>query len=602
MSLLKFYKNRDHNNGGKFDGNCAVDTMQGFGTNYHYGVRCRFRPEEFDSGVQAIWGVGEVGVSDEYSLKIFESSGSYYFRVTWLDVDYDYTDFPIVCGTFYEVKVKRILALTIVLSVKDQYANDIYYKTKTNTSDEVSFSLSVSDVYIGALNSASSISLPFIGIIYDWDYMDTSTFDFLRYVFYKNYHSVDDDEVADFLNVNTADIIGIMPDDFWPEKVDISRKVKTGSSAIIKFRQDKFRTQIGNSMALTLFNYTDIKVGDTIEIQIDDDVINDKASFLLNVTKIKDKSYAVINVQCEDIYMGLKSVTMDHLAQQARSLWVSEDNFWWSTYRNSSFDDYYWDTEVNRWISLKYIMNYIHCLLQYDNLISLDYATLLSSPSGYKFYDTGTTYTLNFSELVWHLGMLKFLGCGDYTEERVHKAYYFFRSILTALRIEYYFESGTIVYAELTYNNTPQIKYYFNEKEKITNVKFYQVKAEVIQTGTYVDAAAYFAAFSSGDVVTKIANNIDSNFLLSEDEIIIDYTLIKGFWIFRKHRYANTLRYIVNSDNFIDQFLTKLDNELRGLKEYETKEIPLTGQFSTNYYLKEDDLINRRSKIKQEVS
>ena len=42
---------RDNNNGGKFDGNCYVDTGQSI-PNAYYGRRFRFKISEFQSGVE----------------------------------------------------------------------------------------------------------------------------------------------------------------------------------------------------------------------------------------------------------------------------------------------------------------------------------------------------------------------------------------------------------------------------------------------------------------------------------------------------------------------------------------------------------------------
>jgi len=600
MGAIKIYHYRDHHNGGKFDGNCAVDTLNPFGSSTSE-VRCRLRINKFDSGLETIWGVGIDTGNNQYALKVVESSGKYYFRVRWLDVDYDFSAFLINDNMIYEVKVIRIASSRIDILISDEYANALYYLGITNTSDETTYSISTDNIYVGSTNNSKSIEEPFTGIVYNWKLYDPA----IRYIFYKNYNSVTDSQVADLLNVYNGSIIGTQPSNFWSIRTDISGKIKDGDSAILKQKQDKFRTQIGTSANLTLFNYDEIKKGDTIEFQFGDDVGNDNASCILNVTSIKQKSYYQTDITCEDIFMGLKYLRVYALAYSTLSTTKENIYLWWSTYIYASHNDYYSGTNTtNRYISLNYILNLILCSLQYDNLVSLNITTLLSTDSGYKYLDTGVVYSINYSSLIWHIGMTQRIGASDFTEETTYKSYVFFRSILQALRITYYFSSGDIKFTVLSSPGTTLSPYILNDKEKIMNSKFYQIIAPVIEgtPGGSISPSRYYSAYSSSDFTDRIANNVDSAFLLDEKELIIDVKLIKGFWIYRKHSAGSYLMQIENNDYFIDQYVTMLDNELRGLKQFEEKTITLTNENSEYYRSKEDDLVKQRSKIKQEVT
>ncbi len=600
MSQIKIYHHRDHNNGGKFDGNCAVDTMRPFGTLFLSGIRCRFRIEEISSGLGTIWGVGIPASNNQYALKVIEDSGEYYLRVRYLNVDYDLSDFKINGDDIYEFTVKMHLG-DILMYIYDRYHNLLYSKTVISTSTG---SISTDNPYLGGSNSILGIIEGFHGYIFDWDcYYETS--DATKYVFYKNYNSVADDVVADFFENYDGDIIGTQPADFWPERIDISGKLKKGSSAIIKQSQDKFRVQLGTSLNLNLFKYSDIKVNDTIEIQINDDVDSDDASIILNVTEIKNKIYSVTNIICEDIHCALKYVTAYNFASPIADYpWYIVMAFWWSTSPFPELEDYKWEIGVNKYISLKQILSMIIGLLQYDNLFAYEITDLLTTDSRYRFLD-GTEQIVYYSHNLFHLGMIQESGCSDSTEEKVEKMYPFFKAVLNALRLTYYFEDGNIKYTVLTYGNVEKIKYFDKETEKIRNYKFYQIEAEFISNYSYryPDMMLYYGAiYDSSDLVTVIANNIDNNFKLEEKDLIINNKLITHFWVFRRETSSYDITYIQNNDVFIDQYVSILDADLRGLKEFEEIKVRLTEDNSANYHLKEDDLIKRISKIKQESS
>lgn len=606
MEQLKIYHHRDHNNGGKFDGNCAVDTGRAFGTYYTNGVRCRFRIEEIDSGLGTIWGVGDPSNNDQYALKFVESSGEYYLRVRWLDVDYNFTSFKITGDDIYEVHVKKVLSLTLNITIFDRYHKELYYESKSNTSNEGSYSMSTDNVYLGGSNDGEGIIEGFHGYIFDWDAMYTGTSDYSRYVFYEDWNSVGSNKVADFLGNYDGNIIGTQPSDFWPIRVDISKPFKKGSSAIIKYRQDKFRSEIGLSLRISLFNYADIKRHDTIEIQIDDDVTNDKASNILNVTEIKNRVYARTDIICEDIFGSLRYVSLNYFAQKPYAYWaIDGDKFWWSTYVSVGASDFYYDATVkrNRYITMNYILEFIRGLLQYDNLFEYDKTTFLGTDSDY--WQMENDVVIKYQYFAYHLGMLSQMGISDSTEERTQKMYSVFRDTMRALRFVYYFKDGKLLLIKLANGNTSFTKYFDEDTEKVRNYKFYQIVANIIQDLTYgyPDYDAYYAAFTSSDIDELIANNIDDGFKLSEKELIISITLTKHFWIHRKSTTGTNLRQLSynGGKTFIDQYADILDAELRGLKEFEEIEVRLTEDNSANFYYKEDDLIKRISKIKQEI-
>ena len=144
---------RDHHNGGKFDGNCFVDTgcvMK----DASRPIKIRFKIEEFESGFQYLWGVGYPSQTNrnEYSLKLVRDANDYYLRVTYLDVDYNFTE--------YRIGLKQREIITVIVYVDRTYINlrywdDIYGNRsiilrKSNISDENQHIVPAFNVFIGA--------------------------------------------------------------------------------------------------------------------------------------------------------------------------------------------------------------------------------------------------------------------------------------------------------------------------------------------------------------------------------------------------------------------------------------------------------------------
>ena len=141
---------RDHHNGGKFDGDCYIDTGKNY---YNSAIRIRFKITEFDSGFQYLWGVGSG--NNQYSLKLVRDTNDYYLRVTYLDVDYDFTDYRIGISEMNHIYNASIYLITspsttLVLKVSKQYGKDSVVLTKANTSDESSYVIPKLHVYLGA--------------------------------------------------------------------------------------------------------------------------------------------------------------------------------------------------------------------------------------------------------------------------------------------------------------------------------------------------------------------------------------------------------------------------------------------------------------------
>lgn len=608
MAQVKVYHYRDHNNGGKFDGNCFVSGGAVIGAYSYVGVRCRFRFNSFSTGPKSIWSVGASADNNQWALKVHVSHGTYFFRVTYLDVNYDFSNYELEEGVIYEVLVRHISNFSgdIVIEISDQWHNLLYTEQKTNTSDGVTYTLYTGIFFIGATYTSSAIE-KFIGTIFDWETLYSSTTDRQRLVFYEQYDGTNNNIVYDFYNKADA-LVWIRPSDFWPSKTDISDHItdQAGGFNEIRYNQDKYRTPQFNSTSFGLCteNWDDISVGDTITIEYDNKII-----WVFNVSKIQLEKYKSKTIYLEDILQGLSKITSENFSSRYFNLFNATDTHWWSNYvpDTSSYDEqeYYFDVgnERRRWFSITYILQLVFYVLQYDNILSISVASIKDVSSDYLY----NTTLIKYKYLALHQGMLSQMGysassnTGNTT--MMDKV---FRELLKALRLTYFISSDTIQYYKITCGtvSVDNDDNYDDKGEEDNNRKFHQIKAYILDSGYgYPDWAAYYTSFGSGDIGEITKNNLDSVAEIVNEDRIDTIVLMKHYWLCRRDNYSNDLRELsyTGAAEFPDQFADILDAALRGKMNIKAIKTVLLSSNSPNYYKKIDNLVEKTTEVKQVV-
>jgi len=146
---------RDHHNGGKFDGICYGSTQKIF-VSREYPIRIRFKIAEFDSGFQYLWGIGSG--NNQYSLKLVRHpfGGYYYLRVTYLNLDYNFSEYKIGLSEHNNIYIAEIYftysggTWQINLNYGDKYGSKNGSLSQQNTSNETLYSIPPYYIYLGA--------------------------------------------------------------------------------------------------------------------------------------------------------------------------------------------------------------------------------------------------------------------------------------------------------------------------------------------------------------------------------------------------------------------------------------------------------------------
>jgi hypothetical protein len=609
----KIFYYRDHNNGGLFDGNTAVDTQRAFGLySADLGVRVRFRANELESGSGTIWGVGREAENDKFQLKVVKCSEEYYLRVNYLDKSYNFYEYKINCETIYEVKVKISGNGSgngeIRLEIFDRYHTALYSENKTNNSDKDNYSITENNVYIGATNDSGNPTEGFCGFIFDWDTVYADTSDFSHFIFYKNFNGVEDNEVAESSGSYTGEIIPSVPDNFWPEKTEITTYLKEKSRLNINWKTDRYKAPVRYEMKLNIKSESlDIKENDTITIQIGEDVTNNEISAIFNIKELKYGDYYEITIICEDILQSTEKILAKHIAYYYKTYWTYEDPKWWSLYYPTSgiSGDYYYDAsnESNRWFNIEYVLKTILYMLQYDNLISFDTATLKASSSDlYEEYGGSSTY-ITYRYLIFHQGMFKYLGINDSSKNSLQDMNEILLTMFRTLRITYYFYNGKITFRKIGYSHVTHPVNYGRKHWKERNYKFTQIDTSIIENGVTgrPDLTAYYSSFVSDDFNDQTGSVVNSNYKLPEKKLLNNLNLPINFWIFWRESSSNMLHTFGSAGTrWLEQAAKSIDTGIRGLKKIEEIEVMLTKDNSRHYISKTDNLIENRSIITQE--
>jgi hypothetical protein len=611
---------RDHKNGGQFDGDCYIKSKLVF-ADVNYPVRVRFRLSEFESGFQYIWGIGTG--NNQYSLKIVRDTSDYYYRVTYLNVDYDFIDVRL--GILSEINMVTVWVDTTtdriyIKAASSKYGNTIGLDYESNTSDDVTYSIPVLGYTIGAtryISGAETLLDPtghFTGRIYDFEtHYSADGEGQQRLVFYEKYLGSDREVVYDYFeNVNgDGDIIDI-PSDFWPEETDISAYVQQKTAIDIKYLRDDNLVPEYTSTKFTLFNYFEVSAGDTIAIEI-----NDKITWVLNVTKVKIVGDGhKLDVECEDILSELKEIKPFNYALPKSSYFNTNDRKWWSNYEQDGLE-----CSATTSISLFYLLKQVIYITQYDNIVTVDISNLSGSVDS-LYYDYVGSINVTFSKLGFSFGMfikLNRMKSSDWDDStRMNDI---FREILLITRLLFYVDDGAIVFDQIDSGNVSHSPIWNSEPSEIkTDRRYnslttsvctswgstYNASLDVGDWGDEHPDTASYPSFDSKDLVKLEANSLYET--LSEwnsKDTVKTTNITPHLWLFIRNATTGEIRLMWNtedSQSFLYQLAGILDDQLRRDFEMERITISLTENNSPKYQEKIDDLVKRRTEIYQEVA
>ena len=615
MSNIKIMHYRDHHNGGKFDGNCYVDMKRTLpiGTIYLY---LRFRITDFPSGYQYLWGQG-FGVT-ELSLKLVRSMDKYYLRVTSCGSDINFDNYPL--GSFDEEYLHNIklrvhsgfAGATAYISYShdgygSQYDNIIKFADDFvhNTIDPVDMTLGATRYLDGGAVILNNSHL-FTGVIYDAQTIFPADSLPQRLVFYEGYNGVGIQYIADYYNQQNSEIIN-RSSDFWSVGTDISGSLKQGASFTAESKRDKMWVQEYCSGSFSVFNYDKIVIGDTIGVYVDGVM-----SWLFNVykTKIKDTGYSM-TVSCEDIFMALKRVIAGDYFKPK----TSYDLQWWTNIEDTRVHD--------TTLSLESALGLPVYLLQYDNLVSIDFTGLLQEESPYFEYksEVHTGDVINYGGLALHIPMAMHLGCTEgfgwtpsggedkVSTEPMHSVY---RELLGMTRVWYQVYDGRVIFKPITYGRMvfPTI-WYSVPVETENNLKYNIISVDI----------------QADEDGLPILANYDTDGINSDDELEIigdsregqsynnpnrerSLKMSSGLWLrINKDGLGSSdmgdrfsVGYFYWGITFPTQYALALDYGVRKTYRFERLTVPLIGGGESCYKEREDDLINRTTEIYQEAA
>ncbi|MBC8382545.1 MAG: hypothetical protein H8E22_01785 [Candidatus Cloacimonetes bacterium] len=599
MNNPKIYHYRDHYNGGKFDGNCKIDTGWGIhedGNGDVNQIRIRLRIEDFDSGFQYIWGVGSGNF--QYALILVRDTNDYYFKVRYLNKDFTFPDFriPLSSKEIYTIKVKKEEnpSYSIILF---RYAGKYdEYEDLMQDIDPTTGSISGSNIYIGCSSDVGNNNNNFTGTIFDYDtYNDDATPLRQRLVFYEKYDGTNKDKVYDFFNHQDADITD-RPDDFWSFKKNISNYISKKGSLQNKYKESKTRKLEYTSFKFSVFDYDEITIEDTIGVYIDD-----KLSHLYRVIKIKPKIKDYINeIECEDIFTDFENFNINSYSWYLFPAYDENDPKWWSNYVKLS-GDYNYPTGTDYWVAALFLLRQAIYVLQYDNILTVTTMTCQNTESPY--YDYNSSVYRHYSLLVFPWVLLRYINRSSATDwDNCARMDDVLLDILFVLRLTYYINDGELEFHRLGYGTAsfPNNKTYNREGPYEENYPQYNnVVVDICKHAT--EKRPDLSIFST-PITTIEDNSGDLNISDYSSDLVEDINLPAHLWL--AFEYSNVLiffRDTADSQNFTHQLAEILDAELRGIHEYKDITILLTSEKSDKYWKRTDDIKNMKTEIKIRV-
>ena len=616
MSNPRILHYRDHKNGGQFDGDCYVALRENI-TDIIYPIKVRFRPIEFDSGFQYIWGIGTG--DNQYSLKIVRDTSDYYLRVTYLDVDYDFTSYRIgIIESIIHVTVwiNNVTNFVLAFIGVDRDGYSVELSPKVLTSDESTYSVPAVDLTLGATRYMDGAVLTldaaghFTGKMFDFEtHYSAGGTDRQRLVFYENYKGSDSNTVYDFYEVYDGTIID-RPSDFWGVETDLSDYIREEKDLKVKYRRDDYLVQEYASTKITLFNYFAISIGDTVVIEI-----NNEITWVFNITKTKlvENGHSM-ELECEDILVGLKNINTMYYASPKTSVCSAVDFKWYSNYIQAVLEC---DSTS---ASLFYLLKEAIYYLQYDNILTVDVSNLEGAVDS-LYYDYLESIAVTFSKLGYSLGMLLDLNKSQQSDyDSLIYMDTVFREILFHSRIMYYISDGILTFDQIDSGNVSHDPIWNTDPSEFETDKRWNYLLCKVATSwaatynashltsdwddEYPDLSIY-SSFDTDDVVELKANQLSAAVPDDNKNTFNKRTLIPHLWLLIRNATTGAKRTMWNSadsENFLHQLAGILDDQLRKDFEMERITISLTETNSPKYKEKIDDLVNRKTEIYQEVA
>ncbi len=590
MARVKIWHYRDHLNGALLDGNVYINTNTALDASVlQTHVKCRFRLAGFGFGtpVQSVWGMGNG--NDAYSLKIYADSGRNHLRIRYLNKDYDYPDLDINLDEIYNVTVNLTTAPNIVLNVRDQYNNPVYYESRAMTSIGT---LASSNLFVGATSdSAGNPQQHFVGTLFDFWYYKASTY--RRLVFYKNYSGVGDATIGDFFGNRNAAVCGTIPWDFWPEMTDISDGVTDITQ--LRHQTDSFRTPVLTDMSFVCYGTHAIRINDTIGLEDTDSAMQ---NWFYRVYRTEELTDGLTRIYCESIFTALEQVRSCYFLTSTDSFPITRTD-WWSnltpvffTGSNYSTTEYHFDVGVSskRWVTALYVLKSVLYFLQYDNILSVDISAIVDAASDFR----SSSNTLSYKWFAIGHYCMSYAGRGNKEDNDSADMASLFRELLLGLRLTFLIEDSIVKYRKVNYGSAAigdDSNYDYRQSVERQR-KYYQVNRTRLSSG--ID---YWDGWTSTDSEEVSASNISSAYKVRNS--VIDVSLTNHFLIQRHGSSSNAITDL--SPSFEAQLADILDRDFRRDIPYANIKTGFVAAMDERYIRKIDDLKNQTSEIKQEA-
>jgi hypothetical protein len=594
MAGARIWRYRDHDNGGKFDGACYVDTHAAPGTvnDLAVQVRCRFRigADGPVGQTQALWGAADAG--GEFSLNLVPSNGANIIQVRLHNCVYDVTEYPLYPDPIYEVRAGRNATPGIDVVVIDQWGNWLY-SVEFPLGNPVG-SLPATSYYIGAVSSASGApQRPFHGTVFDFRYHHTN----LRCLtFYRNFGGGGDDVVKDRHGHQDGSLSGTVPSSFWPTPMDLSDHIVDIQN--IRFDTDAYRTPTFNTFHFDLVDCELPRSNDIIAIR---DNAGERWTHFFQVERLETQDLGRTRIWCRDVLEDLDNISCAVFIKPGLQDEYNRTD-WWNSVRPCTYTGqpggqyrdvecfYESATSEHNWASLPYLLRLTISYLQLDRLIRPDVAMLYDLPAPYRHGGV----VREFSWFAVNIHCYNQAGSTQRTDVNGASVGDLFREILTVMRLTYAIDDGDLIFLPVAHETVEfdDDRVYDIKESTESQRKHYQVSQERLDQATYWDDQ-----WTGEDVVETVANNLSANFKVVNN--VVDLTLTPHFLI-RLHNNQNNEMLDI-SPPLIEQFVDRLDTEFMGDFTYRTVKTKLMLPANLYYIRKTDNLEAMSSEIKVEI-
>lgn len=530
-----------HGHGGKFDGNCYVDSgINPVGAGFNH-VMCRFKIDPSATTTQNVFGTYNSAIPSHYRLQIMYSGGVHYLRIRYASNIFAYSDFPlderIYNAEIYDSPGSSYLKFTLT----DSGGNILYRAIETTTGSGTS----PNNFYVGAVNYRGSALEKFKGKIYSWYCytFDTVTAYKTKLVFIENYNDVSSGYVADYYSGSNG-IIYSRPDDFWPSKTDISSRVhKIG-------RPNDTTTKRGSHVTPKLTFYTN-----DLELEIDDVVTIENDGSIDFCYVITEKEYTYDNewyYAAVHPFALLENIVLDTLVE---STLKSIDNF----YINYTPDG--GDTLAsNR--SVRYYLKAFVYALEMDAILGNDVTGL---PTTSRYFDYRNSQYIPFADLLYNDTLFDYFGTEESTTKQ-GSAMMLLDAICDTCRLTHHLKGGDIVWEEISHAQSLISNDDIIEKPrrpKYVDYKSTEVTVKIIPDASlqYPDLSGYAVPFDSNDLVDNVSKDTFENIAnMSYDRL----ELPANFWLYYNDSGAiRTMYYTAGSQRFTIQLKDILNAEFK---------------------------------------